>query len=119
MKAKNPDEAEGEQRRFTRLRMCVNFRAGDLLPSCGARGAKELQPVLAEKLAERGNFLSLDPVHCMGKCHAGPTLKLLPGGPFLLGAQVADVGRLLDLLEAEAYDEAAAAFPDPARVGGA
>ncbi len=98
---------------FERLRACVNFRAGDLLPSCGTVKAKELAAALEQAIEQRNLPLKFEKVHCMGRCHLGPTLKLLPGGPFLLGAQPEDVDRLLDMLEAGDIDAATAAFPNP------
>lgn len=109
-----PDGADtAEARQFDRLRVCVNFRAGDILPSCGAAGSKELAAALKEEIANRGDFIALQPVHCMGKCHIGPTLKLLPGGPFLQGAQAEDVPHLVDLLERGEYDQLKSEFADP------
>ncbi len=98
---------------FDRLRACTNFRAGDLLPSCGAVNAKELATALKEGIEARGLPLKFEKVHCMGRCHLGPTLKLLPAGPFLLGAQPEDAERLLDMLEAGDIEAATTAFPNP------
>ena len=51
----------------------------------------------------------------MGKCHIGPTLRLVPAGPFLMGAKTKeDVTRILDLLEAGDIEKAAQEFPAPA-----
>jgi (2Fe-2S) ferredoxin len=116
--AGSAEDAE-QERRYTRLRVCTNLRAGDILPSCGARGSKELARALREAVAARGDFISVETVHCLGKCHIGPTLKLLPGGPFLLGAQAEDVPRLTDMLEAEEYETLKAAFPEPSDEGDA
>ena len=99
-----------EERKFTKLRLCTNFRAGDLLPSCGARGSKELARLLREEVEKRGDFITLETVHCLGKCHIGPTLKLLPGGPFIQGATPEDAERIADGLLAEEYDELARLF---------
>jgi (2Fe-2S) ferredoxin len=106
------DVEPGEGRKYNRVRLCTNLRAGDLLPSCGARGSKELARALRAEIESRGDFVSLETVHCLGKCHIGPTIKLLPGGPFLLGARAEDAPRLAELLEAEAYDALVEAFPD-------
>ncbi|MEQ8832065.1 MAG: (2Fe-2S) ferredoxin domain-containing protein [Alphaproteobacteria bacterium] len=99
-------------RRYNKMRVCTNLRAGDILPSCGARGSKELAKALRAELEKRGNFIEMETVHCLGRCHIGPTVKLLPGGPFLQGAQPDQAARMMDLLEAEDYDAAIAAFPD-------
>lgn len=110
-------DAAPEARRYTRLRICTNLRAGDILPSCGARGSKELARALREAIAEKGDFIAVETVHCLGKCHIGPTVKLLPGGPFLQGAQEEDAQTLTALLEVEDYEGLKAAFPDPSETG--
>jgi (2Fe-2S) ferredoxin len=101
------------ERRYPRLKVCVNFRAGDVLPSCGAKGSRELAQSLKEEIAKRGDFISLETVHCLGKCHIGPTLKLLPSGPFLQGPQAADAACIADLLQAESYDILEHKFASP------
>jgi len=95
------------------LNICINFRAGDLLPSCGAVGSKELADALEAGIAERGLPLTFKRLHCMGKCHIGPTVKLSHGGPFIMGAKESDVPQILDLLEAEDFEALKAAFPLP------
>lgn len=107
------ESGKGAERKYPRIRLCTNLRAGDLLPSCGASGSKELARALRAEIEKRGNFANLETVHCLGKCHVGPTIKLLPGGPFLQRATAEDAPRLAELLEAEAYDDLVAAFPDP------
>lgn len=98
---------------YTTLRLCVNFRAGDMLPSCGARGSRDLRAALEEKMPERLPDMTLQTVHCLGRCHLGPTIRLSPAGPFLLGVQAADADRLLDLLAAGDIETARREFPDP------
>ena len=108
----NPDLNE---RSFRALRLCTNFRAGFTLPSCGARGADEVNEEIARQWPERSMPFVFETVHCMGKCHIGPTLRLVPAGPFLMGVKTKeDVTRVLDLLEAGDIDKAAEEFPAPA-----
>jgi NADH:ubiquinone oxidoreductase subunit E len=95
------------------LNICVNFRAGKLLPSCGAVGSKDLADALEAGIAERGLQLDFKRLHCMGKCHIGPTVKLSHCGPFIMGAKASDVPQLLDWLEEENYEALKAAFPLP------
>lgn len=95
------------------LNICVNFRAGKLLPSCGEVGSQELADALETGIAERGLKLDFKRLHCMGKCHIGPTVKLSHGGPFIMGAKVSDVPQILDWLEEENYEALKAAFPLP------
>ncbi len=99
---------------YRALRLCTNYRAGYTLPSCGARGAKEVAEELQRQWPERNLPFDLETVHCMGKCHIGPTMKLIPGGPFILGAQTKeDVTRILDLLETGDADRAAEEYAEP------
>lgn len=62
-------------------------------------------------IAERAIPLELETLHCMGKCHIGPTMRLAPGGPFIMGVGVDDVPHILDMLSAQKFDELAAEFP--------
>ncbi len=102
------------ERTFRALRLCTNFRAGYTLPSCGARGADEVNAEIARQWPERSMAFEFETVHCMGKCHIGPTLRLVPAGPFLMGVKTKeDVTRILDLLEAGDIEQAAAEFPVP------
>ena len=95
------------------LNICVNFRAGTILPSCGARGSRELADALEKGIAERNLPLTLKRLHCMGKCHIGPTMRLSPAGAFVMGAREEDVPRILDLIQAGDFAGLADAFPLP------
>ena len=102
-----------DARGFDTIRLCVNFRAGDMLPSCAARGSKELRDALETSLAERLPEMRLVPVHCLGRCHLGPTIRLSPRGPFLLGATADDADYIVDRLAAGDTEALTDAFPDP------
>jgi len=105
----DPDQPQ----QFDTLRVCVNFRAGDILPSCAARGSKELAAALAEKMPGQVPDMKLMKVHCLGRCHVGPTIRLSPGGPFLQGMQAQDVDWLLERLAADDIAALKQTFPDP------
>lgn len=96
---------------YTRLVLCVNLRTGDFLPSCGAKGSREIAKALETGLVERAIPLELEKLHCMGKCHIGPTMRLAPSGPFIMGIGVDDVPHVLDMLAARKFDELAGEFP--------
>lgn len=98
---------------FRALKACVNFRAGDFLPSCRALGAEELHLALEAAFREEGITLPLQKVHCMGRCHLGPTLRLVPNGPYFLGLQAKDAARLASFIAEGDIAGAAAAFPEP------
>ena len=94
--------------------MCVNFRAGTATPSCARRGAREVADIVEREWAARDMPLAFERVHCLGKCHLGPTMRLVPAGPFIVGAKdEKDVMRILDLLEDGRGDQAAAEYPLP------
>ena len=110
----NADAPSLNERAFRSLRLCTNFRAGYTLPSCGARGADDVHAEIARQWPDRNMPFAFETVHCMGKCHIGPTLRLVPAGPFLMGVRTAeDVTRVLDLLEAGDIEKAAEEFPVP------
>ena len=95
------------------LRACVNFRAGNRLTSCGAKGSREMVAALEAGITSRNLSWQIEKVHCMGKCHLGPTMRILPNGSFIVGAQEADVPRILDLLKSNDLNGLANAFPLP------
>jgi (2Fe-2S) ferredoxin len=95
------------------LRACINFRAGNRLTSCGAKGGREMVDALESGIASRGLSWQIEKVHCMGKCHLGPTMRILPNGSFIMGAQEVDVPQILDLMEKGDLNGLALAFPLP------
>ncbi len=98
---------------YQTLALCVNFRAGDILPSCGARGSLQLKEYL-EKAERKGKLpLSLKYQHCMGQCHQGPTLRFLPGGPIMLGLRLEDMDEFITLLQHQDFATIAAKWPAP------
>lgn len=115
MAAEGKESPGLDQREFRALRLCTNFRAGYTLPSCGARGAADVLEEIERQWAGRNMPFAFETVHCMGKCHIGPTLRLVPAGPFLMGVKSKDdVTRVLNLLEAGEIEQAAEEFPAPA-----
>lgn len=96
---------------YRALKACINRRAGDLVPSCGARGADRLAARIEAELAGAGLPLVLETAHCMGKCHLGPTLRLVPAGPFLMGVTPDTVPELVRFLRDGDIDGAARRFP--------
>lgn len=111
--AASPDMKETKvSSRFRALRLCTNFRAGNTLPSCAARGAREVSEILETEWKKRDMPLKYEAVHCLGKCHIGPTMRLVPAGPFIMGAKtLEDVTRILDLLEKDDAETAAKEYP--------
>jgi len=99
--------------RYKALFHCVNYRASGNVTSCGARGAPELAKELQEEWATRDMKLELKPVHCLGRCHLGPTLRLVPGGQFLVGAsKPGDGHRIVELVDREDYETLNAEFAE-------
>ena len=77
----------------------MNYRANKLVDSCGARGSKELAAALIKAIEACELPITLETVHCMSKCHLGPTLRVLPNGPYIMGCQESDVAELLENLK--------------------
>ncbi len=96
---------------YTKIVMCTNWRAGGIMPSCGENGAKPLATALEKGIKERNLPFDFQTLHCMGKCHLGPTMRLVPSGPFIMGANEQDAEHILDLLEAHKFEQLAQEFP--------
>jgi (2Fe-2S) ferredoxin len=58
--------------------VCTNFRANPNHPSCGARDSDTLFKSLSEALQDMPILIESSP--CMGLCHAGPNVRLVPSG---------------------------------------
>lgn len=83
---------------FTLL-VCTNLRPSFDKPSCAGRGAEKLADAIEDGIRERGLAVTVLRKCCLGQCEDGPTLRLIPGGDFLLGVRPDDVERVLDHLE--------------------
>ena len=81
------------------------------MDSCGARGSKELAAALKKGIDANNLPVTLETNHCMSKCHLGPTLRVLPNGPYIMGCQESDVPELLDNLKKGNIKALAARFP--------
>ncbi|MEC8369648.1 MAG: (2Fe-2S) ferredoxin domain-containing protein [Pseudomonadota bacterium] len=97
------------------LRACINFRAGNRLPSCGTVGSREMVAALTKAVEDAGIGWRIEAVHCMGQCHAGPTMRILPNGPYVMGVQEADVPEVIEKLTNDDLDGLAATYPMPGR----
>ena len=53
----------------------------------------------------------IETVHCMSKCHLGPTMKVLPNAGYIMGVKLRDVPQVLDLLEQNGIERLIALFP--------
>ncbi len=83
------------------LLVCVNRRFQGDKPSCAQRGSEAIADAIEEGIARRGIDLAVERLVCMGQCMDGPTLRLAPGGEFILGVTLEDVPDLLDRFERE------------------
>ena len=99
--------------RHTTVMICINYRANNLVDSCGRRGSADVADALEAGIRERALSYDLVRTHCMGKCHIGPTVRIVPGGPVVMGAATADVPHILDRLAAQEIDELANEYPVP------
>ena len=102
-----------QDQNYSKLRLCINLRAGDILPSCGARGSRELANALEKALEDRDLPFTLETVHCMGKCHIGPAIQLMPRGPILVGLNSDNLDNLLELLEKRDFNRLEELYKEP------
>jgi len=58
-----------------------------------------LADALEAGIEERQINVVLERTVCMSHCPRGPTLRLAPGGKFILGKTIDDVAEILDELE--------------------
>lgn len=100
-----------KKRPFTKIVICTNWRAGGILSSCGENGSKEFAAAIEKGLKDRCLPFEFQALHCMGKCHLGPTMRLIPAGPFIMGAKEDDAAHILDLLADGKFDQLADEFP--------
>lgn len=60
--------------------VCTNYRANPNNPSCGARNSEKLFLALTEATVDFP--ISTERSPCMGLCHAGPNVRLVPNGQY-------------------------------------
>jgi len=82
------------------LMICTNRRYGAAVASCAERFSLEMATAIEKGVRERGIDIRVERSVCLGQCARGPTLRLAPGGQFILGKSLDDVGAILDQLEA-------------------
>lgn len=82
------------------LMVCVNRRFRVDEASCSARGSQAIADALEAGIRERKIDIKIERSVCLGQCQIGPSIRLAPGGRFILGKSIDDVGELLDELEA-------------------
>ena len=70
---------------------------------------------LTRAVEEAGIDWRIEAVHCMGQCHAGPTMRILPNGPYVMGVQEADVPDVIGKLADDDLEGLAATYPMPGR----
>ena len=78
------------------LLVCVNRRLTAV--SCGAQGSEQIAAALEQGISERGLAVRLVRIHCFGRCHKGPNLRIV-GKPFHDGVTLDDVADILNELE--------------------
>ncbi len=83
-----------------KLLVCVNPISGSNKPCCGGRGSERLAEALEAGVRARRIDVAVERIHCLNKCHDGPSMRFAPGGSFLLGVQDGDLPAILDVLEA-------------------
>ena len=85
--------------RPTTLLICINRRFKANEPSCAARGSVAIAKAIENGVRARRIDIAVERIVCLGQCTKGPTLKLAPGGDFILGTTADMVPGILDRLE--------------------
>lgn len=78
-----------------KILVCTNFRANPNNPSCAARNSKEILAELAQALKQKNIPIDATESPCMGFCNIGPNIHFVPGGLFLHGDAVKDLGKIV------------------------
>ena len=81
------------------LMVCTNRRYGADGASCAARSSLDMAKAIEAGVLERRINITVERSVCMGQCTKGPTLRLAPGGRFILGKSLEDIESILNDLE--------------------
>ena len=81
------------------LMVCTNRRFGADGASCAARSSLDMAKAIEAGVLERRINITVERSVCMGQCTKGPTLRLAPGGRFILGKSLEDIENILNDLE--------------------
>ncbi len=81
------------------LMICINRRFRVDEASCAARESPAIAGALEDGVQQRKIDIRVERSVCMGQCQVGPTIRLAPGGRFILGKSMDDVDEILDELE--------------------
>ena len=81
------------------LMICTNRRYGADDASCAARSSLDMAKAIESGVVERRINITVERSVCMGQCTMGPTLRLAPGGRFILGKSLGDIDDILNELE--------------------
>ena len=95
----SPSEVSDDVIKPKFLMICVNrrFRADEA--SCAARGSQALADALELGIQQRKIDIKIERSVCLGHCQIGPSIRLAPGGRFILGKSMSEAEALLDELE--------------------
>lgn len=81
---------------------CVNRRFGADTPSCAMRGNEKIMEAVKEEFQKRGYTpCAIERVICLGQCHKGPAIRMVPGGDFHLGGSKDNVSEIADWIESQ------------------
>lgn len=78
--------------------VCTNYRANPNHPSCGARDSDMLFKALNEALHDMP--ISTESSPCMGLCHDGPNVRLVPNGKCFNGVSAQELKPLIEEIKA-------------------
>ncbi len=80
--------------------VCINYRANPGLPSCAARGSRQLADLIERGIKDGEIDIELERFKCLGRCEYGPNLKLAPGGQLITGAHADNILGIMDEIRA-------------------
>ena len=101
---------------YEKLVVCINFRAGDKLPSCAKRDSQQIADALILAAKQGRIHHTIETKHCLGQCHKGPTLRFMPGGPYILGLTPDESEEFINLLAKNDMDAIQQTWPGPAQM---
>ena len=92
-------DEEGSEIKSKYVMVCVNRRSCADRTSCAALGSINLADALGRIITAHKIDVKFERSICMAQCQKGPTVRVAPGGRFILRATIENVDSLLDELE--------------------
>lgn len=85
--------------RPVRLVVCVNRRLGNAQRSCVGSGSLDLISKIEGLIAGENLDIPIVRRECLGRCEAGPVMRIAPAGPFFTEINEARLGDIVVALK--------------------